>query len=380
MTIPRFANRQRDRRRELETLLYQNSMGYAHQKTVAENIGAARACLSRQKLMNNTLNRTIPFSSLQLAGLFVYFVILTLGLAIAAIAIAQPLYVAGSLPLLSGFYASWAWVLGFGVCGALTSYLLYRLKRMDSPYPFARWLAPASALVLALVLAAALQSTLFAVTRIVLIGATLTVIAMVLSRIVPAAWRAVPLTLAELCGSAALVLIPIETVLLHQYVKKISLLSGSDRVLDFYGIVDEEAGTPGNLKASLNAPMMLGDGSTGRVVTNSLGFRNSEDLRSPKPPGEFRILFLGDSFTYGYRTDQLHTAAHILETRLRAELNRNVRVYPAWVGNQAGLVRWLRQHPDLYQADLVLHGVCLGNDFRTNMLDQLPTALQAGSP
>ncbi len=320
-----------------------------------------------------------PLSSLQLAGLFVFFIILTAGLAFAAIVIGQPLYVAGSLSLMSGFYESWAWVLAFGLCGSLVAYMLYRLKRVDAPYPIARWLAPLSAAALTMILLLALQATVFALTRIVLIGAALTVIALILSRGVPAAWRPLPLALAGFCGSVALILIPVESILLHRYVKNIAILTGSGQVLDFYGIVDEQARAPGNLKPNLDATLMLGDGSTGRVITNALGFRNTEELRIPKPVDEFRILFLGDSFTYGYRTDQSRSAVHVMETRLRERLNRNVRIYPAWVGNQAGLLEWLRSYPEKFQADMILHGICLGNDLRTSLLAQNPAARADGS-
>src|SRR6185295_13051929 len=54
----------------------------------------------------------------------------------------------------------------------------------------------------------------------------------------------------------------------------------------------------------------------GDVVTSSLGFRGREHA-VPKPPGAFRILGLGDSFTFGrHAPDEVYL--ELLEARLRA--------------------------------------------------------------
>jgi hypothetical protein len=42
------------------------------------------------------------------------------------------------------------------------------------------------------------------------------------------------------------------------------------------------------------------------LITNSEGFRNSSDIRSNKPIGKKRWIFLGDSFTFGYGVDNDH--------------------------------------------------------------------------
>jgi hypothetical protein len=55
---------------------------------------------------------------------------------------------------------------------------------------------------------------------------------------------------------------------------------------------------------------------SGDVVTNSLGFRGRE-YPAPKPPGAFRILGLGDSFTFGrHAPDEVYL--ELLEARLLA--------------------------------------------------------------
>lgn len=53
-----------------------------------------------------------------------------------------------------------------------------------------------------------------------------------------------------------------------------------------------------------------------RVSINRLGFRGAELTRA-KPPGEIRILMLGDSFTFGDFVDDEHTLPAQLEARLQ---------------------------------------------------------------
>src|SRR6185436_1568242 len=53
-----------------------------------------------------------------------------------------------------------------------------------------------------------------------------------------------------------------------------------------------------------------------KFTTNALGLRDRE-FPIPKPPGVFRILMLGDSFTEGGGLENDETVAKIVETGLR---------------------------------------------------------------
>jgi len=57
------------------------------------------------------------------------------------------------------------------------------------------------------------------------------------------------------------------------------------------------------------------DGSW-EFVTNSQGFRNSDDFDYEKPAGVMRVLSLGDSHTQGYETRQEHTFSAVTERYL----------------------------------------------------------------
>lgn len=67
-----------------------------------------------------------------------------------------------------------------------------------------------------------------------------------------------------------------------------------------------------------------------RVTINSLGYRSPEFPRE-KPHGEFRILVIGDSFTYGDFVDDENTLPALLEGEMLRACS-NVRVVNAGVG------------------------------------------------
>jgi len=100
----------------------------------------------------------------------------------------------------------------------------------------------------------------------------------------------------------------------------------------------------------------VGDGNDFILDTNSMGLRGKEPL--PRGPDECRILVMGDSYTYGIGVDADETYSVRLETRLRDELQRPVRVFNAG-GPGFGTVQELafyRTKGPLFDADAVLLG------------------------
>jgi GDSL-like Lipase/Acylhydrolase family len=53
-----------------------------------------------------------------------------------------------------------------------------------------------------------------------------------------------------------------------------------------------------------------------RIQTNDLGFRDNQPAVPPKQPGEFRVVVLGDSFTFGPGIEYEHLYTSLLRTRL----------------------------------------------------------------
>jgi lysophospholipase L1-like esterase len=97
--------------------------------------------------------------------------------------------------------------------------------------------------------------------------------------------------------------------------------------------------------------------------TNSLGLRGPE-VAPAKPPGEFRVLSLGESTTYGWRIPYTDCYSALLEVELRSRSSRPVRVINAGVPGYSVMQGWLylqdrglRLQPD---AVLLYFGI---NDF-----------------
>lgn len=90
------------------------------------------------------------------------------------------------------------------------------------------------------------------------------------------------------------------------------------------------------------------------VTYNERGLRDRPIL--PKAEGEYRILALGDSVTFGLGVDQDKTFAVRLESLLRGRLHRPVRVINSGVGgyNTVQELSYFKQEGANLQPDLVL--------------------------
>lgn len=103
-----------------------------------------------------------------------------------------------------------------------------------------------------------------------------------------------------------------------------------------------------------------------RIVTNSKGFRNRKEFDYAVPPGTFRILFLGDSFVDGMRTDQDDTIGAVLERWLSERAAQtpwsSFEVMISGHNNPADAWYCFQEHGRKYAAQLVILGVTLGND------------------
>ncbi len=102
------------------------------------------------------------------------------------------------------------------------------------------------------------------------------------------------------------------------------------------------------------------------VQTNAFGFRTHEFY--PKTGNEFRVVLLGDSFTYGFNANQNETYGAVLEQLLRQRIARNIRVYSLGVPSYSG-VRYAvlaRLFFDWLQPDIVIVALD-GSDFKEDV-------------
>ncbi|MBI2435502.1 MAG: SGNH/GDSL hydrolase family protein, partial [Candidatus Hydrogenedentes bacterium] len=105
-----------------------------------------------------------------------------------------------------------------------------------------------------------------------------------------------------------------------------------------------------------------------RVTLNSLGIRAEEP--QPKLPGEYRILFAGDSYTMGWGLEEEKTYAVLTEIELRRRFpEHKIRIINAGI---AGYGPWqefgvLQKVVPAYQPDLVILQTFSANDINDSL-------------
>lgn len=99
------------------------------------------------------------------------------------------------------------------------------------------------------------------------------------------------------------------------------------------------------------------------AVANSHGHRDGE-VTLKKPPGVFRILVLGDSFTVGANVRQEEAYPKVLEKRLKEVYGPRVQVVNAGVGGWQPFqyAQYFEHYGYQFEPDLILIGFFVGND------------------
>lgn len=115
------------------------------------------------------------------------------------------------------------------------------------------------------------------------------------------------------------------------------------------------------------------------AVANSHGHRDDE-VSLEKPPGVFRILVLGDSFTVGANVRQEEAYPQVLERLLNAEADgRRYEVVNTAVGGWEPFqyAQYYEHYGRAFAPDLVMVGFFVGNDAYNQLdaVDELPTAV-----
>ena len=101
-----------------------------------------------------------------------------------------------------------------------------------------------------------------------------------------------------------------------------------------------------------------------RFITNSEGFRNTREFDYQAPVNSRRILFLGDSFVDGMRTDQEDTIGYRLQRLLNRPTNGQPKFEVMISGHNNPVNAWyyLQEHGHKFNPDVVIVGITLGND------------------
>ncbi|MBK8980566.1 MAG: SGNH/GDSL hydrolase family protein [Planctomycetes bacterium] len=112
--------------------------------------------------------------------------------------------------------------------------------------------------------------------------------------------------------------------------------------------------------------------------TNSLGMREREEVCGPKPPGERRILCVGDSFTFGWGVRVERAWPRLVEGMLRRDVDDGVRTVNAGAAGTMFVDEYraaLEKRFYVVQPDIVLVTLCLNDLLPTShaLAHQRPT-------
>jgi SGNH hydrolase-like domain, acetyltransferase AlgX len=158
---------------------------------------------------------------------------------------------------------------------------------------------------------------------------------------------------------AALVLINWLSSISINHEKK---LSRNSALLDYEDVIGQD-NQGGFLKANMNDEW-VGEFPHSRIVTDAFGFRTSGKTKKGKEPNHLRIIFIGDSFVVGLRTDQSQTIGALLQRQLQPKFgNRPLEVLLAGQDNPVHYCWYIEHHALEFRPDLILVGLTLGNDF-----------------
>lgn len=115
------------------------------------------------------------------------------------------------------------------------------------------------------------------------------------------------------------------------------------------------------------------------ALANSHGHRDVE-VPLKKPPGVFRILVLGDSFTVGSNVRQEQAYPKVLERRLKSVYGPKIEVVNAGTGGWEPIqyAQYFEHYGYQFEPDLILIGFFVGNDTfdAQTSAGQLYTAVQ----
>jgi len=112
------------------------------------------------------------------------------------------------------------------------------------------------------------------------------------------------------------------------------------------------------------------------LTTNNKGFRGTKDVDIKKPSNAIRVVFLGDSFVFGWGVDDDKVFTHILEERLNGE--KDVEVINAGVYGY-DMAEYLVAFNRIlkYDPNTIFLGFCLENDFNFSISEKGSKELMA---
>jgi lysophospholipase L1-like esterase len=118
----------------------------------------------------------------------------------------------------------------------------------------------------------------------------------------------------------------------------------------------------------------------GRIVTKNSNELRDREFAIPKPPDTYRVLVLGDSFTWGVGLDIEETIPKQLEAALRTTTASTIEVINAAVPgmNTVNELAMLKEHGLKYEPDMILLVYLLNDiDFKPELAPQAYAGAEA---
>ena len=183
-----------------------------------------------------------------------------------------------------------------------------------------------------------------------------------------------PRLMIHILVSALIVPIALVEMVLSFIPENINLYySAASPNLKDYIDVNSGSGEGGFLLPNLD-DIMVGEKGPVYIKTNSNGFRNDSEVLYDPPADVFRILYIGDSFVAGFRTDQTEMSGKIMENSLKKWIAhyggsyRHIEILVCSAREPARYWHYLQEYGLQFNPDLVLVGICLGNDIAESYL------------
>jgi hypothetical protein len=133
--------------------------------------------------------------------------------------------------------------------------------------------------------------------------------------------------------------------------------------------------SPGGGDILANADMQaLGEDGAARFRTDRWGFRHDGEIDQMPDANTFRVICVGDSVVYGYRTDQHETIAYNLERTVAPSMpGKKVEVLIARANSPALEHAYLRKNAFAFKPNLIIAGLTIANDLYPTLLDRQPS-------
>ncbi|MDP2598803.1 MAG: hypothetical protein Q8P49_03160 [Candidatus Liptonbacteria bacterium] len=183
---------------------------------------------------------------------------------------------------------------------------------------------------------------------------------------------------------SAILIVVIAYALLEFFTRIVIEQSRKDEVVSFYRKDDLIAQS---LKPGSESTLTGGKGEFSvNIKTTAQGFRDAKIYQVPKPANTFRILMLGDSFTFGHGVEMEQTFSKVLEKSLNEKYDGAGKSFEVINAGYASGFTWdehylfLKERGLRYQPDLVVVNAWAGNDLTDILGHEYPKLDSQGLP